>query len=355
MLTFSQGLLLTLVQFIMISFLTLPSQLDLSSPPAILKKRAVPIVHWIPAIAMFFVVNILNNYAFGFSISVPIHIILRSGGSVTTMVIGYMYGNRYSRGQIVGVTMLTTGVIIAAMSDAQSKVHLKAQSRVFLLTQAQGKIGASSTGSTSSFVAGLSIIFVAQVISSFMGLYIQWTYAKYGPHWHENLFYSHFLSLPLFLPILPSLWMQFQKLLNSPQIMFAIPTGSWLYNQDPELHNWKSSLDNLWTQHNKSSGISFGVPVQIINLAFNGLTQYACIRGVNLLATKTTALGVTIVLNLRKLISLFLSIWLFGNQLPRGVALGAAIVFAGAAVYGLTGQPRSKPPADQEVEKPKTG
>ncbi|KAA8573662.1 hypothetical protein EYC84_005243 [Monilinia fructicola] len=44
----------------------------------------------------------------------------------------------------------------------------------------------------------------------------------------------------------------------------------------------------------------------------NVLTQYACIRGVNLLAAASSALTVTIVLNVRKLISLLLSIWLFG-------------------------------------------
>lgn len=215
-------------------------------------------------------------------------------------------------------------------------------------------MGASSSGSTSSFLAGLFILFIAQLISAFMGLYIQWTYAKYGPHWHENLFYSHFLSLPLFLPIIPSLWRQFQRLLDSPQIIFNTPRGSWLYSAEAESHNWKSPLDNLWSQHEKSSGFSIGVPVQIINLAVNALTQYACIRGVNLLAAKTTALGVTIVLNLRKLISLFLSIWLFGNKLPWGVALGATIVFAGAAVYGLTGQPQPKP-TNHDSDKPKTG
>ena len=80
-------------------------------------------MRWIPAIAMFFIVNILNNFAFGFSISVPVHIILRSGGSVMTMVVGYVWGKRYNRGQILGVAMLTAGVIIAALSDAQSQVR----------------------------------------------------------------------------------------------------------------------------------------------------------------------------------------------------------------------------------------
>ena len=70
---------------------------------------------------MFFTINMMNNFAFGFQISVPVHIILRSGGSVTTMLVGYFWGRRYNRGQILGVAMLTVGVITAAMADAKSK------------------------------------------------------------------------------------------------------------------------------------------------------------------------------------------------------------------------------------------
>lgn len=74
----------------------------------------------------------------------------------------------------------------------------------------------------------------------------------------------------------------------------------------------------------------------------NALTQYLCIRGVNLLAAQTSALGVTIVLNLRKLVSLFISIWVFGNTLPAGVVVGAAVVFGSAGLWGWEGQRKKR-------------
>lgn len=43
-------------------------------------------------------------------------------------------------------------------------------------------------------------------------------------------------------------------------------------------------------------------------------------------------------LNVRKLVSLFLSIWIFGNELPLGVLVGAAIVFGSAGVWAVEGQ-----------------
>lgn len=82
----------------------------------------VPLSRWMVNIVLFFTINVLNNHAFSYDISVPVHIILRSGGSITTMAAGYLYGKRYSRTQVVAVVLLTLGVILAAWSDAQAKV-----------------------------------------------------------------------------------------------------------------------------------------------------------------------------------------------------------------------------------------
>ena len=73
---------------------------------------------------MFFAVNMLNNWAFAFNISVPVHIILRSFGSVTTMLAGWIRGKRYSPLQVFSVALLTVGVLLSAWADALSKVCL---------------------------------------------------------------------------------------------------------------------------------------------------------------------------------------------------------------------------------------
>jgi UDP-xylose/UDP-N-acetylglucosamine transporter B4 len=86
---------------------------------------------------------------------------------------------------------------------------------------------------------------------------------------------------------------------------------------------------------------SIHIPSQLAYLVLNVLTQYACIRGVNLLASAASALTVTIVLNVRKLISLLLSIWLFGNRLSPGTLVGAFIVFFAGGMYGLEGNKSS--------------
>jgi len=124
-------MLLTLVQFIFVSLVGLPSHFDSSRPPFFLKKNRVPIRRWIVNIVLFFSINALNNHAFSYDISVPVHIILRSGGSITTMIAGSLYGKRYSRIQVIAVLLLTVGVITAAWSDAQTKVGFCANLYLF--------------------------------------------------------------------------------------------------------------------------------------------------------------------------------------------------------------------------------
>ncbi|KAL6720698.1 golgi uridine diphosphate-N-acetylglucosamine transporter [Lecanora helva] len=305
------GLLITFVQFIITALFTWPNHFSISHPPFFLKPRAIPLVRWLPNIIMFFSVNMLNNFAFGYNISVPVHIILRSGGSIMTMAVGYVWGKRYTKVQVFSVAMLTMGIIMAAMGDAQAKGKTDSK---------------SSTNLDDDLLTGLAILFIAQLLSAIMGLYTQLTYDKYGSHWHENLFYSHALSIPLFSIFFPSLLSQFRKLLSSPPIHLFPALSPIMKPISADILPPILPLPTL------------AIPKHILTLTLNALTQYICIRGVNLLGARTTALGVSIVLNVRKLISLFLSIWLFGNKLPPGVVAGAAVVFGSAGVWAWEGQ-----------------
>ncbi|KZF23821.1 UAA-domain-containing protein [Xylona heveae TC161] len=298
------GLLMTLAQFILTALFSVRHQFTLSNPPFFLKSRAVPLRRWLVSIALFFSVNVMNNFAFGYDISVPVHIILRSGGSVTTLLAGWLWGKRFTKLQVLSVMILTVGVIISAMADAQAK----------------GKINSEHSSHGRSFATGLVLLLIAQILSAIMGLYTQATYAKYGSHWRENMFYSHFLSIPLFFPWHVSLREQFSRLSSSRPISLASLFPSALVEKQPALQKLPS------------------VPLQLALLAVNSLTQYACIKGVNLLAGRSSALTVTIVLNIRKLTSLMLSIWLFGNNLAPGVLLGAIVVFAAGGLYGWESQ-----------------
>ncbi|KAI1336405.1 UAA-domain-containing protein [Xylariaceae sp. FL0016] len=312
------GTLLTFVQFLFVAVTGYVSQFDRSRPPFFLRPNVVPLRRWIVNIVLFFAINVLNNHAFSYDISVPVHIILRSGGSITTMLAGSLYGKKYSRIQTIAVLLLTVGVITAAWSDAQVKV-----------CSGYGSTSEASHGTASSFSTGLLVLLVAQVLSAIMGLYTEETYKQYGPQWKENLFYSHLLSLPLFIPFTQSLLRQFSRLTSSPPLVLSLGMEQSNLTGLPEMMRQKAE--------------SFYMPSQVAYLALNVLTQYACIRGVNLLAATSSALTVTIVLNIRKLVSLLLSIWLFGNRLATGTLVGAVVVFSAGGLYSLDSRKKTGP------------
>lgn len=116
------GLLITFFQFVFTAIAAYPSQLSIGDPYTV-KPPKVPLQRWAFIAAMFFSINMLNNWAFAFSISVPVHIILRSFGSVTTMLMGVIRGKRYSMLQVLSVVLLTFGVLVSAWADSESKVQ----------------------------------------------------------------------------------------------------------------------------------------------------------------------------------------------------------------------------------------
>jgi UDP-xylose/UDP-N-acetylglucosamine transporter B4 len=113
--------LITFLQFAFISITALPAPLFATGSRAN-GKGSVPMWRWAYIAALFYSINMLNNWAFAFNISVPVHIILRSFGSVTTMLAGVVRGKRYSKLQVSSVVLLTVGVLVSAWADSMSKV-----------------------------------------------------------------------------------------------------------------------------------------------------------------------------------------------------------------------------------------
>src|SRR5271154_7611994 len=101
----NSGTLITATQFLLTSLITLSSHLDLSRGVRhlYLRQRSIPFRRWLIYTAFFLTINTLNNAAFGYKISVPLHIILRSAGPVATMAVGYFSGKQYTRLQALAV------------------------------------------------------------------------------------------------------------------------------------------------------------------------------------------------------------------------------------------------------------
>ena len=130
---------------------------------------------------------------------------------------------------------------------------------------------------------------------------MQVIYGKYGKHPKEALFYSHALPLPGFL-------------LLSADIA----------------HHWSVAMASAPVT---LPGTSLAVPAQLLYLLANVATQYVCISSVFVLTTECASLTVTLVVTLRKFLSLIFSIVYFKNPFTVYHWVGTSLVFGGTLLF----------------------
>lgn len=176
-----------------------------------------------------------------------------------------------------------------------------------------------SKASSSQFVYGLLILLAAQLMAAYMGAFMEDTYSTYKASWTENMFYSHLLGLPFFLPFGKQLRSQYSSLAATEQLQLCQPHASKMGSASLPATAC-AAIESL------PRGLAF--------LLMNAATQLVCIAGVNMLSAKSSAVTVTIVLNIRKLVSFIASTLVFGHTLSTKMMLGSALVFSSGALYG---------------------
>lgn len=370
----STGTLITFLQFLFITLYTLPSQLQFwvtsdHEPCPLqptqrtwlprLKRRKVPLTKWMLFAGQFAMINVLNNAAFGYKISLPLHIILRSAGPVASMLVGYIWAGRtYSSRKVLAVGLLFMGVVLAALSDASSKAPSTSTGPTSKDDGLKSNSTASTAVSTSTSTEnthplldqapGFALLTLALLLSAVMGTWSDGIYTTYGRTpaiADEQLFYGHLLSLPFFALQYNTLQTQFERLLaasaaSSPSTTRQAKDSSDLSFMTDLMDRFSVPRNSTWQDRALQLFTLEHVPKAVTYLVLNSITQIACISGVHHLSTQTSALTVSIVLNVRKVVSLLLSIYLFGNSLPIGVLVGAGVVFFGGGLYGI---PDKKP------------
>lgn len=285
------GNIVTFTQFVSVTLIQLPNALDFSHFPFRLRPRHIPLKIHMLAMFLFFTSSVANNSVFKFDISVPIHIIIRCSGTTLTMIIGWAVCNkRYSKLQVQSAIIMTLGAIVASLY----------RDKEFSMDSL--KLNTDSVGMTQKSMFGIFVVLVATALMSLLSLLNEWTYNKYGKHWKETLFYSHFLALPLFMLGYTRLRDEFRDLLISSDSM-DIPI------------------------------VKLPIATKLFMLIANNVTQFICIKGVNMLASNTDALTLSVVLLVRKFVSLLLSVYIYKNVLSVTAYLGTITVFLGAGLY----------------------
>ncbi|XP_077066121.1 UDP-xylose and UDP-N-acetylglucosamine transporter [Siphateles boraxobius] len=254
------------------------------------KKPQIPLSNYVIMVTMFFTVSVINNYALNFNIAMPLHMIFRSGSLIANMILGIVIlKKRYSMSKYLSIALVSLGIFICTIMSAK---------------QVSVDKGATEEDGVYAFMhwlLGIAMLTFALLMSARMGIFQETLYKKYGKHSKEALFYNHCLPLPGFLLLSTDIYKH--AVLFSQSSPVEIPV------------------------------IGQSMPVMWFYLLMNVITQYVCIRGVFILTTECASLTVTLVVTLRKFLSLIISILYFRNPFTTWHWVGTAVVFLGTLLY----------------------
>lgn len=255
------------------------------------KRPIIPIKNYFIMVAFFFTLSVINNYALNFKISVPLHTIFRSGSLIANMILGIIIlHKRYAPSKYAAIVMISSGIFLCTLMSARN-VGGEDQPKTE---------GFESTSDFMLWVIGLSMLTFALVLSARMGIFQEILYKEHGKHPREALFYSHALPLPGFLLMGRDIYHH--------AVMFSA--------SEPIMIGLGISLPKMW-----------------LYLFGNMLTQYICIRGVFILTSECPSLITTLVVTLRKFVSLVASIIYFQNPFTSWHWFGTGLVFGGTLLF----------------------
>lgn len=254
------------------------------------KKPQIPLSNYVIMVTMFFTVSVINNYALNFNIAMPLHMIFRSGSLIANMILGIVIlKKRYSMSKYLSIALVSLGIFICTIMSAKQ------------VSVEEGATEEDGVYALMHWLLGIAMLTFALLMSARMGIFQETLYKKYGKHSKEALFYNHCLPLPGFLLLSTDIYKH--AVLFSQSSPVEIPV------------------------------IGQSMPVMWFYLLMNVITQYVCIRGVFILTTECASLTVTLVVTLRKFLSLIISILYFHNPFTTWHWVGTAVVFLGTLLY----------------------
>ena len=294
------GNLVTFAQFLLISIegFLFTTKCGTISPK-------VPFSAWLVLVIMYFLVNVTNNYALSYNIPMPLHMIFRAGGLLVNMLMGiFIMGKTYNRIKYVSVVMISCGIFLCTVMSATNRVSIKTGKVIFYNeteTEEHVLVDDFDYEELRQMVCGVVLLTFALILSTRMGIYQEDLFTTYGKHAKEALFYTHALPLPFFLLLSPDIVHHWNVCLASPPVSVPI--------------------------------IGVSAPIMVLHLLANICLQYVCIFSVFVLTTECTSLTASLVLTVRKFISVIFSIWYFQNPFTGTHWVGTGLVFVGVLLF----------------------
>ncbi|KAH7725527.1 UAA transporter [Aphelenchoides avenae] len=275
-------------------------------------KNKIPLKAYLPVVLTFFFVNVVNNQALNFHVPVPLHIIFRSGSLLTSLIMNRLLLKReYTTKKYLSVVAITIGIIVCTLATA----NLEKKADAELSLDAAKK-------HFNEWIIGITMLIVALVASSYLAICQERLYSKHGKHPREAMFYIHSISLPFF------------AFMGQDIVKSALEFSTY-----PAAHLF---------------GVNLGISTLWLKLLGACVMQWVCILFVYRLNSEVDSLTVTLVVTLRKFLSLIISIYWFDNPFTSIHWIGASLVFGGTIVFSGFSNAASSSPGRKPASKPKT-
>ncbi|XP_017023753.1 UDP-xylose and UDP-N-acetylglucosamine transporter [Drosophila kikkawai] len=250
-------------------------------------KRVIDLKSYVLLVAMFFLTSVCNNYVFQFNVPMTLHMIIRGGSLISNMCLGTLVLKRsYRLSQYISVVMISVGIFICTYFSSRDVAEHRDSSEADIFW----------------WLVGVVLLVLALFISSYMGITQELLYRRHGSQCaREALYYTHLLPLPAFFLM-----------------------------QDNIRTHWSLAFEG---ETYRLPVLGVAVPLILLYLVGNVLAQHLCISSVYSLTTECTSLTVTLILTLRKFISLVFSIVYFRNPFTLYHWLGTVLVFVGTLMF----------------------
>ncbi|CAE1325132.1 SLC35B4 [Acanthosepion pharaonis] len=200
---------------------------------------SIPMKNYVLMVIMFFIVQVVNNQALNFHISMPLHVIFRAGSLIANLILGIIILKRsYKTSKYLSVLMISIGIVlctIASSSDVKSGAEKKTENKVYEYF---------------IWLIGIAMLLFALFMSARMGIFQETIYSRFGKHPSEALFYNHALPLPGFLLFSADIYRHAVMFSQSAPMFIPI-----LNTAMPKM--WIYLIGNVLTQYPFTYKISF--------------------------------------------------------------------------------------------------
>lgn len=308
------GNLITLTEIVMVLIQSLPGRLwPAGHAPRRLKPLVAPLASHLHFAVLWVSMSVLANYAFAYKISVPIFTLIRSCNMIATVALGWLFfGQRYSWQQLGCIFAVSVGIFLASMGEAKT---IKAASAAAgactncgLASPAvvEGEAGGAERDEFGTWLIGIAMLAFVQTLQGCLGHVQAGFYKRFGNLASKNdlcdeyLFTSHVVAVLPFFALREDIAAAARSALASDSVALPLP--------------WQ-------------------LPSRVIWLLINSASQSICLKGVFRTSSSVSALTLTIILSVRKFLSVLVSIFWFDNPWSPWHSAATVFIFGGAFAY----------------------